>query len=140
MNSWEFDDPTIVDGECLYRRIRRIPDQVLEDKLTGTRELRSGAFQVDRRSGMSVYLQQLLAPNDLCVGDLYTSDKEHLIMFEAVVPRRVGWGVVAEEGDDAASRRKAHGLVRAMDPRPMRSERSKLREALIASYAWACAC
>lgn len=140
MGSWVFDDPNIVDDEMLFRRVRRIPDQVLEDPLTGNREPKFGAFKVDDDSGMSIYLERFLASNDLGVRDLYTDGKEHLASFRVAATRGVGWGVVVEEGNEAHPRRLAHGLVRAQNPRPTRTMKRELREALIASCSWACAC
>lgn len=141
MKVWIFDDPIgVSDDETLFRRVRAIPDQILDDPLTGRRELRMGALRVDVDSGLSIYLETLLPVHDLTQQDLFEPEREHLVAFPVVVPRRRGWGVIEERDEEDLPRGLAHGLVRASVPNPDRDARKRVREDIIEACYWACAC
>ena len=130
-----WDDPSSVyDDDSIVRRIKH--RYLSRDLLTNAWVIDAGAFKFDE-DGMSIYVSRVLA--EFGVPRKHICDdwgQYHAIEFLARQPRSAGAGVVLNEDVGDGKRGKAHGLVRGEKPRLTSPGRTRVREAILASYRW----
>lgn len=114
-----WNDPTIPDDECLYRRVPRKPDYYLQRDLeTGEMRLGRAAFQFDD-DGMSVYRHALIFENELTASQIRRNESNDLWRFTAGAARKLSVGVVDDPDENDLPIGAAHASVRGFpDFRP----------------------
>ena len=112
------DDPTIPDGELLYRRIH--PNQITDGRVS------SAAFKSRTDPHPSVDLSSLCSPRETLARHPGHAGVAQLLTGDA---RKVTNGVARAPTDD----NPAHGLI--LDPRPQLS-RTRVAKVLASACTW----
>jgi hypothetical protein len=132
---WVSDDPAIRDEDLILRRVRKIPDCMMPNVLSGKAEVKAGALKFDE-DGMSVYLSGLLCEIGVDRGAFCDWEQYHAIEFRAADPRAGSGGVVGDPDAEDDQKGAAHGLVRAQIPAPTKAMKRAIRNAITAAYRW----
>lgn len=130
-----WDDDAIPPEERVLRRVRRIPDCVIFDLLTGEPEIKAGALKFDD-DGMSVHRDSCRAALGVPRSEICDWDTHHAIEFAVATVRRGQGGVVHEDDPGDTVLGKAHALVRTRSPRPSKSEKTAIRDQIIDNHVW----
>lgn len=138
-DAWQRDDSSIPSGESLLRRIPDRPEYFIHfDSITERPYATGKALQIDRDSGLSIHFERTLMSEHQVDRDAYYPS-DYLIQFTPEVVRTMDddpWGVVREPDPDDAFYGKAHGEVRNAAPRPSKSQREAVREAINRGCTW----
>lgn len=124
--------------ELLLRWIRRVPQQIVVDSVTGETKPHVAALQFDP-DGMSVYVDSIRERVRVQRLGMCDWNRYHAIEFPcSAVPRRLA-RVVLHFGDYEFEPRlnEAHALVQGLDkPRPAKDIRGEIRDSILDHYAW----
>lgn len=135
---WTPDDSAVPDDAPLLRMIRNRPKYVTHpDSITGRPYATGVALQIDDNSGLSVHEADLLEEHYSISRSAYFPD-EFLLEFQPAVARAVdpAWGVVLDPDPDDPDHGAAHALVRGPSPKPSKSCKEALREAINRECLW----
>lgn len=130
-NSDRVDDPSIEDGDDLWRRIH--PDHIVPDRNTGQWRPSSAAFTDSGQTNtpMSVYIAKLVAESGRTHNEVMERYPEHsLVVFLAGVARSLGLGVT-KEPDPQYPEETAHGVVFGDKTQSVRKKLAKASEWLL---------
>lgn len=123
-DGWKWDDAQVPDSDCLLRRVRNIPDQIVPNLTTGELGLKRGAFTYDPHSGISTQSSVLLQALGIPRSDIYNWSTHYGVEFCAGEIREANFLGVIYDPDEADDRLgPAHASVRNPDPAPPRATR-----------------
>lgn len=136
-DGWKNDDAAIDGKTAFLRMIPARPEYTIaRDCINGRPYATPRALQIDVNSGLSVHgVDLLLSEHSVEPADYYPT--EYLIEFTASTVRQCeDWGVILEPEPDDEAYGKAHALVRHATPKPSKSKKEQIREAINRDCVW----